>query len=255
MKNKLVLLTVLASLIILPACASAGSGGVITGVVWVLDGLNGAAPVAGTTITAEFTADGKVAGSAGCNRYSGGYTVSGSGIQFSDALASTMMACEQAVMDQESAYFQALAAAKSFTVKDDQLTLKDAGGKVVASFKAQSQELSGSSWLANSYNNGKEAVVSLIDGSEITLDFAADGQLSGVSGCNNYTGGYTVDGDKIKIGPLASTQMFCDQPEGVMDQEAQYLAALESAATYHIEGGRLELRTSDGALAASFDRK
>jgi heat shock protein HslJ len=49
--------------------------------------------------------------------------------------------------------------------------------------------------------------------------------------------------------------MACDQPEGVMDQEAQYLAALQSAATYSIEGNRLELRTADDAMAADFSKK
>jgi heat shock protein HslJ len=44
-------------------------------------------------------------------------------------------------------------------------------------------------------------------------------------------------------------------PERVMDPEAQYLAALESAATYQIEGTVLELRTQDGALAVDFSKK
>jgi heat shock protein HslJ len=48
---------------------------------------------------------------------------------------------------------------------------------------------------------------------------------------------------------------MCNDPEGVMDQESQFLAALESAATYKIEGTRLELRTADGALAADFQLK
>ena len=34
-----------------------------------------------------------------------------------------------------------------------------------------------------------------------------------------------------------------------MDQEAAYLAALQSAATYQVEGSMLEMRTKDGALA------
>ena len=37
--------------------------------------------------------------------------------------------------------------------------------------------------------------------------------------------------------------MMCSEPEGVMDQEAQYLAALQSAAKYQIEGNVLQLRT------------
>ena len=40
-----------------------------------------------------------------------------------------------------------------------------------------------------------------------------------------------------------------------MDQEAQYLAALQTAATYQIENNVLELRTTDGALAANFTKK
>jgi heat shock protein HslJ len=48
---------------------------------------------------------------------------------------------------------------------------------------------------------------------------------------------------------------MCSDPTGVMDQEAQYLAALQSAATYRIETNVLELRTQDDALAASLSEK
>ena len=46
-------------------------------------------------------------------------------------------------------------------------------------------------------------------------------------------------GTRSQIGPLASTMMACGEPAGVMEQEAQYLAALQSAATYQIEGNVL----------------
>jgi heat shock protein HslJ len=256
MKKIVVPMAIMAGLVILAACASSGSqGGDITGKVWLLDNLNGSPPVSGTVITAEFTADGKVGGSAGCNVYSGQYKITGGDIQITSPVASTMMACEQPVMDQENAYFQALAAAKSYAVKGDQLTLNDSGGKAIASYKAQSQDLAGTSWLAIGYNNGKQAVVSVTIGTELTADFGKDGNLTGFAGCNNYNGPYKVDGDKITIGPLASTMMSCSDPEGVMDQEAQYLAALQTASTYRIEGDSMELRTADGALAANFSRK
>ena len=35
-----------------------------------------------------------------------------------------------------------------------------------------------------------------------TMDFAADGTLSGTTGCNQYSGTYTVDGSKLTVGPL-----------------------------------------------------
>jgi heat shock protein HslJ len=87
------------------------------------------------------------------------------------------------------------------------------------------------------------------------IQFGKDGTVSGKSGCNTYNGPYTVTGSQIKIGPLASTMMACSDPAGIMDQEQQYLAALQTAATYQIEGNVLELRTSDGALAADFNKK
>ncbi len=87
------------------------------------------------------------------------------------------------------------------------------------------------------------------------MDFDKDGNLAGNAGCNNFTGTYQLDGDKITIGPLANTMMMCEDPQGVMDQEAQFLAALQSAANYQIEGNVLELRTKDDALAGLFNKK
>ncbi len=257
MKKILFLLVILTSLVFLSSCASGGAsgggkGGELSGVYWQLTSLNGAAPIDGTSLSARFQ-DGRVNGSAGCNRFNGAYTVDGSKIEFGEAMASTMMACEEAVMNQEQAYFKAMADAASFTATAEILTLLDSGGKVLAEYKAVSQELAGTSWMANSYNNGNQAVVSVLAGSELTAVFGSDGTLSGSSGCNTFTGEYTVDGEKITVGPLATTMMACE--EDVMTQEAQYLTALQSAAVYSIEGNTLQLRTADDALAALFDRK
>ena len=37
-----------------------------------------------------------------------------------------------------------------------------------------------------------------------------------------------------------------------MDQEAQYLAALQTASKYLIDGNKLEIRTEDGSIAVQF---
>jgi heat shock protein HslJ len=255
MNKIIVFLSICAGMTILAACAPAKSGGDLTGKVWGLTELMGKAPVEGAGISAEFSSDGKVSGSAGCNRYSGTYTVSGNTITIAPSIASTMMMCEDAIMQQESAYLKALPEAKTYEIKGDQLTLTGADKTSLVSYKAQSQDLSGSSWEPTGYNNGKQAVVSVLTGTTLTAEFGKDGILSGNSGCNTYTGSYKVTGNQITIGPLASTMMACSDPEGVMEQEAQYLAALQSAATYQIEGSVLQLRTKDDALAATFNRK
>jgi len=255
MKKIIVSLSICVGMIILAACASAQSGGDLTGKVWALTELKGTPPAAGVGISAQFTSDGKVSGSAGCNRYSGTYTVSGNSITFSSPMATTMMMCDEAVMEQENAYLKALAEAKTYEVKGDQLTLTGTDKTSLAIYKAQSQDLAGTSWEPTGYNNGKQAVTGMLTGTTLTADFGKDGTLSGNSGCNTYSGEYKVNGDQITIGTLASTMMACSEPEGVMEQEAQYLAALQSAATYQIEGNVLQMRTKDDALAVIFNRK
>jgi heat shock protein HslJ len=256
MKNIIFSLGLSVAFIALSACAATkpGTGGDLTGQVWALSTLGGKTPVTGTGISALFTSNDRVSGSAGCNQYTGSYTVSGSNITFS-SLASTMMMCDQAVMLQETAYLKALGETKTYTVKDSQLSLFDASGSTLAVYNAQSQDLQGTSWNVISYNNGKQAVTSVMSGTSLTADFGSDGTLSGNSGCNSYSGSYKLTGSQITVGPLASTKKFCSDPAGVMDQESQYLAALQTAATYQVEGSTLELRTQAGALEVQFSRK
>jgi heat shock protein HslJ len=258
MKRKIITLAMMAGMVLMAACGTSGSQqgsqADLTGKVWVLSDLGGKPPVQDTAITIEFTTAGRFAGSAGCNSYNGSFTTSGNSITISPTIATTMMACAQPVMDQETAYINALGTAKSFSVKSDQLTLSDAAGKEIATYKAQSQNLSGTSWQVIAYNNGKQAVVSVMTGTDLTAVFGSDGNLSGNSGCNTYSGPYKVDGNKITIGPLASTMKACAD-QAVMDQEAQFLAALNSAATYRVEGTLMELRTGDDAMAAQLKMK
>jgi heat shock protein HslJ len=222
--------------------------------LWILTELNGQPPLPDTAITAEFSEDGKVSGSSGCNNYNTTYEVSGNKITFGEQGALTMMACPDPVMEQEKAYLDTLAASATFEIVDDELVLFDADGNEIAKFDAISQALEGSSWEVIGYNNGKGGVVSVIIGTEITASFGEDGQLTGNASCNNYFASYETEGDSISIGPAGATQMFCGEPEGIMEQEQQYLAALETATTYKITGLDMEMRTSEGSIVATFKR-
>jgi heat shock protein HslJ/uncharacterized protein YraI len=106
-----------------------------------------------------------------------------------------------------------------------------------------------------SYNNGREAVVSLIIGSEIFADFGTDARVSGNAGCNDYFAGFSAGNGAITIGAPGTTFRFCDDPPGVMEQEAEFLAALESVATYNIQGNLLQMRTADDQLALMMTRR
>jgi heat shock protein HslJ len=164
------------------------------------------------------------------------------------------MACPDPVMEQERAYLEVLGAAATFEIVDDELTLFDPNENALARYQAVSQDLAGTSWEVISYNTGTQAVTSVIIGTEITAEFSEDGTLSGNASCNQYSATYETDGDTISIGPAVMTEIFCSEPEGVMDQESRYLAALETAEIYKVQGLNMEMRTSEGSLVASFKR-
>src|SRR5574338_932632 len=175
MKSTLYVLIICAGLLILAACAPptspSGDSGSLTGTVWSLTTLSGQELVPGSGITALFTAGDKLGGSSGCNQYSGTYTAAGNRLQISPNLASTMMACPQELMDQEAKYIQALTDVNAYSINGDQLVLQDANKRDLLVFKAQSQDLAGTAWDVIGYNNGKQAVTSVLAGTSLTAAF------------------------------------------------------------------------------------
>ena len=224
----------------------------LAGTAWILTALNGAEPLPDTTITASFDADGTLNGTDGCNRYGAVYEVDGNNISITLG-PSTLMACPEPIMNQATEYLTALEAAAAYQIQGEVLELQDADGVVVASFSAQPTGLAGTSWDVIAYNNGRGGVVSVIIDTEITAVFSEDGNLTGNAGCNDYSAPYEAD-DKgnISIGPAVTTFRECTEPEGIMQQEQEYLAALETAATYRVEGDTMEMRTDEGAMVGSF---
>ncbi|MEY8096764.1 META domain-containing protein [Falsihalocynthiibacter sp. S25ZX9] len=103
------------------------SGYSATGVTWVLESLNGVAFTASANLT--FPGEGEIAGKAPCNAYFGAQTAPYPWFALED-FGSTKMAC--ADMDQESAYFTALAAMTIAEVAGSTLILtNDDGGEMV----------------------------------------------------------------------------------------------------------------------------
>jgi len=247
-----------AGAVLMSACASAvpadqPTAEDLVGITWVLDDLGGKSPVAGSPVTVRF-ADGAISGSSGCNVFGGSYEIDGAKLTVDEAMPATMMACAEDVMAVEAALFASLPKATGFAVDGDSLTLKSADGATLGTFSAQTQDLADTSWVVTGYNNGKGGVVSTIVGSEVSLEFGDDGALSGSGGCNRLMGSYTATDGAVSFDGLASTEMACLEPEGLMEQETAFLAALATAATYSVEGDKLEMRTADGAIALSLTR-
>ena len=102
-------------------------------------------------------------------------------------------------------------------------------------------ELIGVEWSLNLFGTVGEEIT-LLPGSEISMQFLPDNRIEGSSGCNSYFATYGADpAGNLLISDLVFTERACLSPEGVMDQETRYLQALGSAAAFTLEGERLIL--------------
>ncbi len=102
------------------------------GRTWVLVSFGGtddaASPVENSEISMVFDIEEqKVSGNSSCNRFFGSYKVDGNDISFAP-LGSTMMACPQELMDQESKFLKLLQSAKSFSIDEKVLKIQGIDG-------------------------------------------------------------------------------------------------------------------------------
>ena len=208
--------------------------------------------IPGTVIDARFTA-GKVTGSAGCNRYFGGYTSGKDNrLVFDGRMGSTKMACTEPVDSQERRYLALLSGVNSREIRDGLLVLSDKQGQVVLQYSAGPPLiLENTSWQASGINNGRGGVVSSATTHRVVAMFV-DGKVSGSAGCNNYSAGYEISGTQISFGPAMMTRRQCAEPEGIMAQEQEFLQALAAAEQFMLTAGQLELRDSNGSLQVIF---
>jgi heat shock protein HslJ len=208
--------------------------------------------ISDTVIDAQFV-DSKVSGSAGCNRYFGGYT-SGQKNQlvFDGRMGSTQMACAQLIASQERRYLVLLSDVNSREIRDGMLLLLDKQGQLVLKYSAEAPlALENTSWQATGINNGRGGVVSSATTSRVIAMFT-NGKVSGSAGCNNYSASYEISDSQITIGPVMTTRRQCAESAGIMAQEQEFLQALAAATQYTLTADRLELRDDNGSLQVTF---
>ena len=89
--------------------------------------------------------------------------------------------------------------------------------------------------------DGKPAITKTEPG----LDFSADGKISGNVSCNRVIGGYTLSGEGLQIGQLATSMMMCEDQK--MAQERTILEILGNVKRFTIgDDGTLALKAGDG---------
>ena len=101
----------------------------LIGTSWVAEEIDGRGVVERVESTVSFDTAERITGHTACNRYFGGLELDDRTIRLKPT-ATTRMACESAVMEQESRFLAGLAATRAFRREEDKLLLLDDGGRV-----------------------------------------------------------------------------------------------------------------------------
>lgn len=109
----------------------------LVGPVWRVTRIGGQPVLPGTTLTAEFSSDSRVAGSSGCNQYFGSATAEAGQIAMGPFGATRMACSPDDVMTQEARYLAALEAAKSYATTTDELRLGPSASVVTLVFSSR----------------------------------------------------------------------------------------------------------------------
>lgn len=218
----------------------------IEGTIWRLTYLRGLDPIvlrdATRPVTAGFNA-GRISGFSGCNQFFGTYSFDRDRVTIGP-LAGSMMACEDPSMKFENAVHAALAGTFRYVLADRHLTLLS-GTDPVLTFQAEpAPTLEGATWKITGFNNGRHAVVSPLSGTALSMTFKG-GRVEGFAGCNTFRATYTAEADRIVIGPAVVTRMTCGS-DGVMQQEREFLSALQSTTSWGSMGKLLDMHRADG---------
>ena len=206
---------------------------------WRLIGgeLDGAAfpVVPDAAITFLVNADGTFGGRASCNSYGGDYRFDASDF-VANEWGITLMGCEQPLMTAEQAFMSVIARRLSLTIDEGQLRMQSEG--VNLRFEpippVPVADLVGTLWTLDTLFMGDAATS--VQGSP-TLRLAADGGLTGSTGCRELTGHYVVSGDELQMVELAAAG---ECPADLARQDRHVISVLE-APRVEIEGNRLRL--------------
>ncbi|MEX1172542.1 MAG: META domain-containing protein [Chloroflexota bacterium] len=249
-RNRLAVIPLTLVSVLLVACAgsapSASPGGMVDALGdWQLSAgaLDDApiplVPANPITMTVEGT---RVGGRAACNLYGGDITIVAGELRFGD-MVMTEMACDEPVMRSESAFLAAMARVRGASRDGDRLTLVGPGVELIWDRlePPPAAALVGTTWILETLIAGE--VASSVQG-QATLMLRPDGTLAGSTGCRDFVGSWTDQGDgTVALEPMMDA-IGCTDPLGTQDRHVTQVLGGRPQAI--VDGPQLTLTTVAG---------
>ena len=102
--------------------------------------------------------------------------------------------------------------------------------------------LTGNSWALSSLM-GQELDLDQFPKAVPSLDFLVGGKLAGFSGCNNFSGNFSLEGTGLKLDPGAITKKVCSGTG-----EHGFLSTIEKVSQIKVDKNKLTLLDGDTEL-------
>lgn len=183
----------------------------------------------------------QVNGSGGCNNFFGSYTVDGSVLSFPGPLGANLMMCDETIMQVEQSFLAGLESAQSYDIALQGLTIWADSG--LLSFDADRYALEGPVWTLTGLGT-LDALRAPVEGTVFTAVFerqpgVPSGQISGRTGCNEYTATYYANLQELKVNLPQTTRQTCS--DAITEEEQAFFLGLNAGWDYRILGNELQV--------------
>ncbi|MCJ8319056.1 MAG: META domain-containing protein [Colwellia sp.] len=184
-------------------------------------------------------------GSGGCNIYTSSFVIDKtSNTMTVSNVISTQMWCDEPenTMEQEQEFFATLMQIQSFTFDKTTLNLV-VGADAGLNFVAKQPVFNDLVWTLESFDNiaGPQPVIKNTHVS-LSIDMA-NMSINGSGGCNIYTASFVLDeaSNTITVSNVSHTEMWCNEPESIMQQEQEFFATLVEIQSFNVDKTTLNL--------------
>ncbi len=228
----------------------------LVGTAWKLHSLSGKPPLESSTPTLAFDSKTEYTGYDGCQHLTGTYYANTDDLEFTSGGVKELDCMKPEAWSGRGGRLPEASVGEKgdYRLSEGQLEIYTDAGDTYAFVplrEGEKVERPGAPWMLEKFVE-RGTVTPALEGTEITLTFnrgtlRESGTVSGSAGCNTYAADYTYHRDSLTLKTRAVTEMACEDPAGVMEQEQRYLSFFESVNGYYQKiDGRLHLIDDDG---------
>lgn len=186
---------------------------------------------------------------AGCNTMNSTYTIADSVLKWSGVPMATQMACDEALMAQDTWIAGLLTKGMDAEGLDGGATLTLTSGDVEITLEGvAASPITGTTWTLTGTiaNEAVSSIPAAAESSPPTLTIDEEGTVGVFAGCNRGSGTVDITETTLTFSPLALTKMACTGPGAEL--ETQVTTVLDGETDYTVDGETLTITNGTSGL-------